>query len=142
MLKQIILGGVVSLANIAIHVTVMTVVVTVARRASRARSQESPWWLPTIMMAAGTILLVTHVASVALWATVYAVVQVASGTDRALYFAFVNYTTLGYGDVLPGRAWELMGPITAMNGIFLFGWTIAVTFEILRLAMGRADKSR
>src|SRR5215203_3187319 len=142
MLKQIILGGVVSLANIAIHVTVMTVVVTVARRASGARSQQSPWWLPTIMMAAGTILLVAHVASVALWATVYAVVQVAPGTDRALYFAFVNYTTLGYGDVLPGRAWELMGPITAMNGIFLFGWTIAVTFEILRLAMGRADKSR
>ena len=142
MLKQIILGGVVSLANIAIHVTVMTVVVTVARRASGARSQQSPWWLPTIMMAAGTILLVAHVASVALWAAVYAVVQVAPGTDRALYFAFVNYTTLGYGDVLPGRAWELMGPITAMNGIFLFGWTIAVTFEILRLAMGRADERR
>jgi Ion channel len=49
-----------------------------------------------------------------------------------LYFAFVNYTTLGYGDVTPIARWRLLGPMTAMNGVLLFGWSTAVIFEVLR----------
>jgi len=48
------------------------------------------------------------------------------------YFAFVNYTTLGYGDILPVPRWRLLGPMTAMNGVLLFGWSTAVIFEVLR----------
>jgi hypothetical protein len=57
-----------------------------------------------------------------------------AGVDL-LYFAFVNYTTLGYGDVLPVERWRLLGPITAMNGVLLFGWSTAVIFEVLRRTM-------
>jgi len=28
--------------------------------------------------------------------------------------------------------WRLLGPITAMNGVLLFGWSTAVIFEVLR----------
>ncbi|HEU4475260.1 MAG TPA: ion channel [Methyloceanibacter sp.] len=34
-----------------------------------------------------------------------------------LYFAFGNYTTLGYGDVTPVDGWQLLGPITALNAL-------------------------
>jgi hypothetical protein len=54
-----------------------------------------------------------------------------------VYFAFVNYTTLGYGDVIPVPAWQLLGPMTAMNGVLLFGWSTAVIFEVLRKIMMR-----
>ena len=56
--------------------------------------------------------------------------------DR-LYFAFVNYTTLGYGDITPVQAWRLTGPMTAMNGILMFGWSTAVLFEVLRKTLAR-----
>jgi len=49
-----------------------------------------------------------------------------------MYFAFVNYTTLGYGDITPVASWQLLGPMTAMNGVLLFGWSTAVIFEVLR----------
>jgi hypothetical protein len=29
----------------------------------------------------------------------------------------------------------LLGPMTAMNGVLLFGWSTAVMFEVLRKAM-------
>ena len=29
-------------------------------------------------------------------------------------------------------SWRLTGPITAMNGILMFGWSTAVLFEVLR----------
>ena len=47
-------------------------------------------------------------------------------------FTFVNYTTLGYGDITPVQGWRLTGPMTAMNGILMFGWSTAVLFEVLR----------
>ena len=59
-----------------------------------------------------------------------------AGADQ-LYFAFVNFTTLGYGDVLPVPDWRLLGPMTAMDGVLLFGWSTAVIFEVLRQTLHR-----
>jgi hypothetical protein len=47
----------------------------------------------------------------------------------------VNYATLGYGDVIPVEGWRLLGPITAMNGALLFGWSTAVIFQVLHKTM-------
>ncbi|MGC1956275.1 MAG: ion channel, partial [Pseudolabrys sp.] len=49
-----------------------------------------------------------------------------------------NFTTLGYGDVVPVKRWLLLGPITAMNGFLLFGWSTAVIFAVLRKALALA----
>jgi hypothetical protein len=62
-------------------------------------------------------------------------VHAASAGADLVYFAFVNYTTLGYGDVIPVENWRLLGPVTAMNGVLLFGWSTAVIFEVLRRTM-------
>ena len=66
------------------------------------------------------------------WAAAYALTHAAPDGADLVYFAFVNYTTLGYGDVTPVVAWRLLGPMTAMNGVLLFGWSTAVIFEVLR----------
>ena len=63
---------------------------------------------------------------------IYATVGAAPADSDLLYFAFVNCTTLGYGDITPVQAWRLIGPMTAMNGILMFGWSTAVLFEVLR----------
>jgi len=66
-----------------------------------------------------------------------AVVCVAPAEADAIYFAFVNDTTLGYGDVTPvARVAAARADDTAMNGVLLFGWSTAVIFEILQRAMG------
>jgi|SRR5215468_6650995 len=56
-----------------------------------------------------------------------------------VYFAFANYTTPGYGDVIPVESWRLLGPMTAMNGVLLLGWSTDVIFEVLWRAMKRSD---
>jgi hypothetical protein len=35
--------------------------------------------------------------------------------------------------------WRLLGPVTAMNGVLLFGWSTAVIFEVLRRTMMRSS---
>ena len=136
MFRQFLLGGVVSLANIAVHATAMALVIRAARAAeSRWAHETSTLQLIAIMMATVAVLMAAHACEVAIWSLAYALVGAApEGADR-LYFAFVNFTTLGYGDVLPVPRWRLLGPMTAMNGVLLFGWSTAVIFEVLRSAL-------
>ena len=97
------------------------------------------------MIAAVTVLMIAHLAEVLVWSLTYAIFDVAPDGADIVYFAFVNYTTLGYGDVTPVVRWHLLGPMTAMNGVLLFGWSTAVIFEVLRmtlLASGEGEKPR
>ena len=92
------------------------------------------------MVAIVGVLMMAHVAEVIMWSFAYAIVGVAPAGADVLYFAFVNYTTLGYGDVVPVERWRLLGPMAAMNGVLLFGWSTAVIFEVLRQAMRSRDR--
>ena len=137
MLRQLLAGGAVSVMNIAIHALVMTIVVRVAQiRGSRSRSHSS-LLLMAVMIPTVLVLMVTHALEVAVWALAYWMLDAASAGVDLMYFAFVNYTTLGYGDVLPVERWRLLGPITAMNGVLMFGWSTAVIFEVLRRTLRR-----
>jgi hypothetical protein len=87
------------------------------------------------MIATVLVLMGAHTAEVFVWSVAYDLTHAAPDGTDLLYFAFVNYTTLGYGDVTPVPAWRLLGPMTAMNGVLLFGWSTAVIFEVLRKAV-------
>jgi hypothetical protein len=132
MLRQILVGAAVSVCNIAIHAFVMAAVIWAARIAGAFTPSRQSLRLIAVMIATVTFLMGAHFAEVLVWSLAYAIVGVApKGTD-IIYFAFVNYTTLGYGDVTPVERWHLLGPMTAMNGVLLFGWSTAVIFEMLR----------
>jgi len=131
MLRQFLVGGGVSMVNIAIHALVMTVVVRVAQNAGAKGMAHPSLMLVAVMIPTVTVLMATHAGEVLVWALAYLIVGVAPPDADRVYFAFVNYTTLGYGDVLPVPRWRLIGPMTAMNGVLLFGWSTAVIFEVL-----------
>ncbi|SCX81827.1 potassium channel family protein [Microvirga guangxiensis] len=141
MLLQLLLGGAVSLGNIAIHAAVMTIVVSTARRALKWGRGRPQVWLAAVMVSTVGILMVAHVGEVMVWALAYAILNVAPPGADVLYFAFVNYATLGYGDVVPLERWRLLGPMAAMNGALLFGWSTAVIFEVLRQSMGIRNRN-
>jgi len=142
MIRQFLFGGAVSAVNIGLHALIMTVVVQVARSAIARSKAQASQHLVLVMIPTVLVLMLTHAAEVVVWGIAYWLVDAAPvGTDR-VYFAFVNYTTLGYGDVVPVVRWRLLGPITAMNGVLLFGWSTAVIFEVLRRALDQRHGGR
>jgi hypothetical protein len=88
--------------------------------------------IPTI-----SVLMAAHTIEVFVRAFAYSIFGAAPEGADLVYFAFVNYATLGYGDVLPVERWRLLGPLTAMNGMLLYGWSTAVIFEVLRRTLVR-----
>ena len=135
MFDQILVGFAVSILNIAIHAVVMAATVRVVQIAASTHRLHPILHLIAVMVVAVSVLMAAHASEVIVWSLAYAIFDVAPHGADLLYFAFVNYTTLGYGDVVPVEHWRLIGPITAMNGVLLFGWSTAVIFEVLRRTM-------
>jgi len=135
MLRQFLVGGGVAIINIAIYAFVMSLVIAVAQHGARTKVEHPALFLAAVMMPTVSVLMATHALEVMVWALAYSIVDAAPpGTDW-MYFAFVNYATLGYGDIVPVPRWRLLGPIAAMNGALMFGWSTAVIFEVMRKAM-------
>ncbi len=135
MLVQFLVGGIVCVSNITIHALVMTVVVRVARAWGTKKRSHPSLRLITAMIATVSVLMAAHVLEVFVWSLAYSIVDAAPAGTNLVYFAFVNYATLGYGDVIPVEGWRLLGPITAMNGALMFGWSTAVMYEVLQKTM-------
>ncbi|MFL4971007.1 MAG: potassium channel family protein [Xanthobacteraceae bacterium] len=139
---QIAIGVATTLATIAVHAGIMAAVswavhgTSLATQAARAHLR-----VMLVMMATVSVLMVAHLVEIAIWGLVYAAIDAVPQKLDAYYFAFVNYTTLGYGDVLPVAYWRLLGPMAAMNGILLFGWSSAVIYDVLR-TFSLADSAR
>jgi hypothetical protein len=76
------------------------------------------------------VILIAHICSIALWAWVFIILGEFSSFETAFYFSGVSYTTLGYGDIILSKAWRLLGPLEAVNGVIMIGWTTATIFAV------------
>ena len=105
MLRQFLVSIAVSGCNIAIHAIVMAAVLWVARVADERATSRQSLRLVAVMIATVSVLMAAHIAEVAVWSLAYRMVGAAPPGTDFIYFAFVNYTTLGYGDVTPVERW-------------------------------------
>ncbi|OCK54991.1 potassium channel family protein [Bradyrhizobium sp. LMTR 3] len=139
MAGQLLVGFLVSMINIMIHAMATIGAISVGRAVGLKHTPTPRLHLMTVMVATVVVLTFAHGLEVTAWAFSYALVGAAPEGSDLLYFAFVNYTTLGYGDVTPVKAWQLLGPMAAMTGILMFGWSTAVLFEVLMKTLAHLD---
>jgi len=136
MFRQFLVGTAASACNITIHALVMVTLLQIARRSGSIAASRPSLRLIAVMIATVTILMASHASEVIVWSLVYAVTEAAPPATDLTYFSFVTYTTLG-GDVVLLEHWRFLAPLTAMNGVLLFGWSTAVIFEVMRREMHR-----
>ena len=136
MFRQFLVGTAASACNITIHALVMVTLLQIARRSGSIAASRPSLRLIAVMIATVSILMASHASEVIVWSLVYAVTDAAPPATDLTYFSFVTYTTLGGGVVLLEH-WRFLAPLTAMNGVLLFGWSTAVIFEIMRREMHR-----
>ena len=97
------------LLNIVIHALTTVVVIRAARSLGLTSASRPYLRLVTVMTATAAVLMAAHTLEVLVWSFAYAIVSAAPDGTNLMDFAFVNYTTLGYGDVLPLDRWRLLG---------------------------------
>src|SRR5262245_20425904 len=92
--------------------------------------------LATVMFL--MILWMGHLAQMTVWAAVFVTVGEFETFAPAFYHSAVNYTTLGYGDIVMSPHWRLLGPQEAACGSLAFGWsTASIVTIVIRLVRFR-----
>jgi len=132
-----ILGGsiFVYLVTFAIHAVVTAAIIVATRHIHSVTSEAGMFMrLSSLLTVTMLALVFAHVIEIAVWAGYFSAVGLQVKNANLLEFAFENYTALGYGDALPPEQYRSIGPITALNGLLLIGWSVAVIFEVLRMA--------
>jgi len=134
-LAQLLFAALVSLINFALH-AIMTGLIVVATRHIASITDELSVFIrvAALLIVTTSVLACTHIAEISVWAMFYGAAGVTVEKVTAFEFAFENYTALGYGDAVPQTGFRLLGPITALNGLLLIGWSVAIIFEVLRMA--------
>jgi hypothetical protein len=85
-----------------------------------------------------SLALAAHLIEIALWAGLFILCGEFQVFGIAYYHSAVNYTTLGYGDLIMTPSWRLLGPLEAADGSLMFGVSTAMTFAVvLRLIQAR-----
>ena len=90
------------------------------------------FWIDlAIVVLAISFAFVAHLIEIALWAVLFVICGEFQEFGIAYYHSAVNYTTLGYGDVIMSLSWKLLGPLEAANGALMFGVSTAMIFAVI-----------
>jgi hypothetical protein len=85
-----------------------------------------------LIMLAGNLLQIT------LWAGLFFACGEFEDFATAFYHSVVNFTTLGYGDLVMSKTRRLLGALEAANGVVMFALTAGFLYAVLSELMQRA----
>ncbi len=124
-----------------IFVRAVAVIATVnfVRHERRLGRAGAGFWIDLAIVAlAIAVALVAHLMEIACWAVLFVICGEFREFGIAYYHSAVNYTTLGYGDVIMTPSWRMLGPLEAANGMLMFGVSTAIVFAVMqRLVQAR-----
>lgn len=139
MMIPLAVGVITCVCTMFVQVLPLGATVTIVRREKRLGLTRVSFWSEFAIVALIILLsLVAHLIEIALWAAVFMICGEFHEFGLAYYHSAVNYTTLGYGDLIMSPKWRLLGPLEGANGILMFGVSTAMIFAlILRLTEAR-----
>jgi voltage-gated potassium channel len=89
-----------------------------------------PWRSGMLMVRLTTLIVCLHMLEILLWALFYRL-YCFSTWESAFYFSATSYSTVGYGDLVLPRAWQLVGPIESITGVLMCGLSVSFLFAVV-----------
>ena len=121
------------ICTILIHALPLRATIDILRREKRLGRVGVRFSLDTgIVTRCILYALVAHLIEIALWAVLFMLCGEFSDFRTAYYHSAVNYTSLGYGDIIMSAAWRLLGPLETADGMLLFGVSTALIFAVIQ----------
>ena len=142
MLIQLVMGSAVLLANLALQILAIVFVVRLlVRRIESASAPRSTGIDFRAISLVALTLFIGYLAQAAVWALLFTFVgRQFEAYDTAFYHSLVNFTSLGYGDIVMDDHWRLMGALEAANGVLMFGIGASALFAIMNAVFGHNEK--
>ena len=78
------------------------------------------------------VMMLGNFLQIVIWGAIFIWLGEFNELNEAVYHSAVNFTSLGYGDVVMSPRWKLLGPLEAANGILMLAITGAALMAILQ----------
>jgi len=78
------------------------------------------------------VMMLGNFVQIVIWGVLFIFLGEFNELYEAVYHSAVNFTSLGYGDVVMSKRWKLMGPLEAADGVLMVGMTSAALMAILQ----------
>ena len=138
-LVPLAVGLVAVICTIMIHALPLSATVDFVRRERKLGRAGTNFWIDMRIVALVILCaLIAHLTEIAVWAVLFVICGEFADFGTAYYHSAVNYTSLGYGDLIMSPSWKLLGPLETANGMLLFGVSTAMIFAVIqRLVQAR-----
>jgi ion channel len=137
LLIPVIVGFATTTCTILIHALPLSATIDFVRREKRLGHVGVRFWTDTKIVARViSYTLAAHLIEIAVWALLFLMCGQFTDFGAAYYHSAVNYTSLGYGDMMMSSRWPLPGPLETANGMLLFGVSTALIFAVIQRLVG------
>ncbi|MCP1337821.1 potassium channel family protein [Futiania mangrovi] len=125
-LGQLLIGAMAIAVSVIIHASFMLAAASIPQRADPSRHPQAIKALIIIGVVVWFFLSIC--VQCWAWAVLLMYLGAMESLEAALYFSTVTFTTVGYGDLVLGEDWRLLGSFAGANGTIIIGWTTAMVF--------------
>ena len=87
------------------------------------------------LLSAMIIMMAGNFVQILLWGFLFVVLNEFDDYHVAIYHSAVNFASLGYGDIVMGKEWKMLGALEAVSGVLMLGMTSAALMAILSQLM-------
>jgi hypothetical protein len=138
LLFALLIGSLTTLANLAIQVTVIVLILGQVRKhlidsPKIAEIRRDITILCIILMG----LFAGHLLQFSTWAILFMWLGEFADINTAFYHSAVNFAALGYGDIVMSEKWRVLGGLEAANGILMFGLTTSTFVAVMTRLFAR-----
>lgn len=137
-LVKLLIGSGMIIINLGIQVWAVSWVLRVFEGAAdegpHAFSLSRMTWVLSVMML---FLFIGHILQFSTWALLFTALGDPNipNFGVAFYHSVVNFTSLGYGDIVMSEDWRLLGALEAANGVLMFGLTAGLVLAVMNNAL-------
>jgi len=98
---------------------------------SNADPDRRFWPITWLLIRVAWLLIIIHLFEIAVWAMFFWWQNCLPDARSSFYFSGVTYATIGYGDLVLPKEWQLFGPLEGLTGILMCGLSTAFFFVIV-----------
>ncbi len=129
---KLVLGSAMIVLNLGIQVwAVYRVMLYFKKREFRKPSTPLPRQELQALALVLMFLFAGHILQFATWAALFRLIGEFDDFGTAFYHSTVNFTSLGYGDIVMSESWRLLGALEAANGVLMFGLTAGLILSVM-----------
>ena len=141
--SNLIIGVIAMVFCVAIQCMIMaTMLRTLYRFKQKGLLRPTILGISSVLIVITLIIFTGNLLQIALWAGVFFAAHEFQEFSAAFYHSVVNFSTLGYGDMVMSESRRLLGALEALNGVLMIGLSTGALFAVLNALMQRAWSER